>query len=104
MRNAKVGRPMRRTDKNIVYHELIGLQVEVMSHLNPSLIGVKGVVVDETMNTLRIADVNRRKIVTVMKSGGIFAFTIPESGTKVYIDGSQIVGRPEDRLKKLARR
>ncbi|MEM0026849.1 MAG: ribonuclease P protein subunit [Ignisphaera sp.] len=95
---------MHRTDKNIAYHELIGLQVEVISHIDPSLIGVKGVIIDETMNTLRIADANHRKIVTVMKNGGIFVFTIPENGAKAYIDGSQIVGRPEDRLKKLARR
>ncbi|MDK6027951.1 ribonuclease P protein subunit [Ignisphaera sp. 4213-co] len=94
---------MLRTGSNLVYHELIGLYVEVVSHLDPTLKGLSGIVVDETMNTLRIADYNRKKIVTVMKKGGLFIFTIPETGEKVFVDGNKIFGRPEDRLKKFER-
>ncbi len=40
--------------KNIFYHELIGLELKVVDSLNKSLIGLSGIVVDETRNTLLI--------------------------------------------------
>ncbi|MEM1693117.1 MAG: ribonuclease P protein subunit, partial [Ignisphaera sp.] len=45
---------MKHTLKNIIYHELIGLNILVLSHSDKSLIGRKGTIVDETMYTLKI--------------------------------------------------
>ena len=92
---------MIRTRDNIIYHELIGLEVKIISHLDPSLTNRRGIVVDEGMNVLKILDYEKNKVITVPKKGGIFMFTIPETQEVVYISGTQIIGRPEDRLKRI---
>lgn len=95
---------MRRTVRNLPYHELIGLEVTVVSHSDPSLIGVRGKIVDEGANTLRVAVKGGTKVITVLKRYGAFELVLPESGKKVILDGTEIVGRPEDRLKRIALR
>ena len=42
------------TPGNIVYHTLIGLETVVAGSTNPDMVGINGVVVDETRNTLLI--------------------------------------------------
>ena len=42
------------SSKNIFYHELIGLELKVVDSSNPSLIGLRGTVIDETKKTLLI--------------------------------------------------
>ncbi len=89
---------MRRSKKNIVYHELIGLEVMVKDHTSKSFVGMKGKVIDETMNTLVIMDSKgNRKVVP--KLGGVFLFKLGDHHT-VEVKGDRIMGRPEDRLKK----
>lgn len=90
---------MKRTAKNIVHHELIGLDLIVLSHSDRGLIGRRGIVVDESMNTLKILDQNRREI-TIPKLYGVFRIVLSEKDY-VDVDGSMIVGRPEDRLKRI---
>ncbi len=87
---------MRHTPNNLPYHNLVGLEVEVLEHPNTKVRGVKGLVVDETKNTLLI-DVGGKRV-RVMKDG-ILLFKLPD-GTKVRIYGERIKGRPWDRLKK----
>ena len=43
---------------NIFYHELIGLELEVIDSSNKSLIGISGIVIDETKKTLKIETIN----------------------------------------------
>lgn len=43
------------TPGNLVYHTLIGLETVVAESTNPDIVGISGVVVDETRNTLLIA-------------------------------------------------
>ena len=89
---------MRRSKKNIIYHELIGLEVMVKDHTSKSFVNLKGKVIDETMNTLVIMDSKGiRKVVP--KVGGVFLFKLGDHHT-VEVKGDQIMGRPEDRLKK----
>jgi len=90
-----------RTKDNIVYHEIIGLKVKILSHLDTSLVNREGIVIDESMNTLRILESKSGKVIRVLKKGGVFLFIIPETGEEVVVDGMQIYGRPEDRLKKI---
>ncbi len=85
------------TAENIVRHELIGLKVEVEKATNKYLIGLKGVVVDETYNTLVIDEEGKEK--RVQKKGTIFIFHLP-NGKRVEVDGNLLVSRPEDRIKK----
>lgn len=42
------------TPENLVYHTLIGLETVVAESTNPDMVGISGVVVDETRNTLLI--------------------------------------------------
>ncbi|MEA3378724.1 MAG: ribonuclease P protein component 1 [Nanoarchaeota archaeon] len=82
--------------KEIIQHELIGLEIEIVDASNKSLIGKKGNIIDETKNTLTIKDGEKYK--KVLKSQITFRTTI--AGKKIEVDGRKLVGRPEERLKK----
>ncbi len=83
------------TPKNIINHELIGLEVEVIDAKNLNYKGIKGMVVNETKNMLWIE--TKDGIKKVPKKGTKFMFTL--SKHKVIVDGNRIAKRPEDRLK-----
>jgi len=85
------------TEKNLVRHELIGLEVGVKKSTNKSQIGIKGRVVDETYNMLVIETKKGEK--KVEKKSCVFIFKLP-NGKKVEVEGWVLVGRPEDRIKK----
>ncbi|MFZ8830279.1 MAG: ribonuclease P protein component 1 [Candidatus Aenigmatarchaeota archaeon] len=85
------------TEKNLVRHELIGLEVEVKKSTNKTQIGIKGRVVDETYNMLVIDTGEKEK--KVEKKSCVFVFKLP-NGKKVEVEGWVLVGRPEDRIKK----
>ena len=85
------------TPKNLVRHELIGLDVEVKESSNKSHIGLSGKVVGETYSTLKIETNRGEKVIP--KDIAIFIFMLP-NGTKVQVDGKVLIGRPEDRIKK----
>jgi len=85
----------------IVQSELIGLKAKVVKSNNPSYVGISGSVVDETRNTLVIKHESRDKI--VVKDQAVFQFTLPSS-TVIEVEGSAILGRPEDRVKRQIRR
>ncbi len=92
---------MSITPKNIVRHELIGLNVEVKDSKNKTQIGLKGMVVNETKNMLWIE--TEKGIKKVLKKDCKFIFTLP-SGEKVLVDGKLIAKRPEERIKMKVRR
>ncbi len=86
------------TPQNIFRHELVGLHVEVVKSSHKGFTGIKGEVVDETKNTLKVEDLmGCEKIVP--KNVATFRFTLPSSEV-VEINGKIIVARPEDRIKK----
>jgi len=91
---------LKHSPRNIINHELIGLSVEVLESLAESYVGLKGKVIDETYNMLVLETSEGEK--KVLKSVSKFLFTLP-NGRKVVVDGSILVGRPEERLKKKAR-
>ena len=85
------------TPKNLVRHELIGLEVKIKDSTDPTQKGLKGRVVDETQRTFVIETRKGEKIIP--KANCIFIFTLPNK-TKVEVDGKLLVSRPEDRIKK----
>lgn len=93
---------MEITSENLPYHELIGLMVEVSSSSSRYIVGLKGRVVDETLNMIIIEtdDGTEKKI---PKSHSAFIFTIP-NGEKVEVEGGNILSRPEDRIQNRFRR
>jgi len=85
---------------DILRHELIGLNVKVMLDSNPYNTSLSGRVVDESRNTLTIRHDDRDRIIP--KGNALFRFTLPTGG--VDVEGSYIVGRPEDRVKRKMKR
>jgi len=84
------------TVRNILQHELIGLHAKVLECTNKGLVGTEGKVMMETKNTITIG------MRTVAKKGATFAFKIGERTVKV--DGIRLAARPEDRIKKKAKK
>ncbi len=74
--------------------ELIGLDVEVLSE---PFSGISGKVVDETKNTFTIESAGTERMVP--KPGNVFRFAC--EGRTIDIRGSEILHRPEDRIKKV---
>ena len=89
------------TPQNILRHELIGLAVRVTEATDPSVNGVRGTVVDETKNMLKI--LTSEKTIMIPKEIATFRFNLP-SGIRVDVDGQRLVARPESRLKTRVRR
>ena len=90
---------MKIQPADIVRSELIGLEAEVTRAGNKSLVGLRGLIIDETKNTLSI---ERDGVVKkVIKSQVML--NILFDGQTFQIDGRVLVGRPEDRLKKIRR-
>ena len=85
------------TQKNLIHHEFIGLNVNACGEKNKSL-NLCGVVIDETKNTIKIETSNNDEKI-IPKKGSIFTFELP-NGEKVEINGNIISIRPEDRIKK----
>ncbi|AEM39522.1 Ribonuclease P, Rpp29 [Pyrolobus fumarii 1A] len=89
---------MRRTPWNIFFHVLVGLEVCVLSHPDPAMVGRCGVVIDETARTLVLRD-KSGKVFRVTKRDAIFEFRVGR--VSVIAEGELIVGRVEERLKRL---
>jgi RNase P/RNase MRP subunit p29 len=62
---------------------------------------MRGVVLDETKNTIVLAEGRRGR--RLQKPGLILRFTLP-GGSSVEVTGEEIRGRPVDRVKRYGRR
>lgn len=81
------------TKKKIFPYELIGEEIEIIEAKNPLNQEVKGIVVDETKNIIKIKQGEKVKI--LLKEEIIFK--IKRTGQVVV--GGEIRKRPEDRLR-----
>lgn len=81
---------------DIKRHELIGLDIEVIDAKNKSLIGIKGRIVDETRNTIKVIHENQEKILLKDQITFITKF----NGQKIKINSKLFAGKPEERIKK----
>jgi ribonuclease P protein subunit POP4 len=88
---------MTITDTNLTAHELIGLRVSISTSTDPTKRGLIGTVRNETRNTITIETQNR--LLSIAKAGSSFTFQVP-TGNMVTIEGSRILLRPEDRIKR----
>ena len=78
--------------KEILKYGLIGLNAKVVDSKNKKMIGIKGKIIDETMNTIQINDK------MIMKKDT--TFRIEKEDYVFDVDGNLLVGRVEDKLKK----
>lgn len=84
---------------NLIYHNLVGLNVKITHSADPTQTGLEGIVIDETSQTLTLSTRAGNKIVPKLHSR--FAFYLP---SEVVVEGSDIMLSPEERLKRLQRR
>jgi len=84
------------TESNIHQHELMWLSTLVVSSSNPSQVGIKGRLVDETMRTITVSDGGKERM--IQKKGTCFEFTLP-NGSTVVVEGRRIADRPIERVK-----
>ena len=90
--------------RNINIRELIGLDVTVVAHTDPTLEGLKGRIIDETRNMFLVRSEEKDR--KVAKTGAKFELMVngPRGMTVITLKGDDLVVRPEDRTKKLERR
>jgi len=80
----------------IVKDELIGRNVTIRKCTDKRWINVSGRIIDETKNTflLEVGDENKR----IAKNIAIFEFEYDDN--KTIVEGSRLLYKPEDRVKK----
>ncbi len=88
---------MSVTTKNILRHELIGLEAQVISSSDHTLLGTFGKILDETRGILVIEHLSDAKFIS--KSGSTFEIRLPD-GQKVAVKGDKLVGRPAERVRR----
>ncbi len=81
--------------KELEKHELIGLICEVIKAKNKDIIGLRGKIIDETKNTLKILCKN--KIKTILKNQ--ITLNIKIGNKTIQIQGEKLLKRPEERIK-----
>lgn len=84
--------------RSVARGELIGLPVAVKAASDAGLVGLSGVVVDESLRTLTVRRDDGHES-RISKPGTTFSFTTSKG--LVVVDGAAIVFRPEDRTKKV---
>ena len=92
---------MNQTPSNIARHELLGLHAHVIESTDHGQLSHQGEVIDESREMLHLK--TSRGTVRVPKNTSVFDFSLPD-GSVVRVDGSILIGRPEDRMKKRLRR
>ncbi len=87
----------KRKKAQLIMGELIGKKTEVKESKDPNKRGIKGKIVDETKNTVKIETKNGEEKTIPKKTS---KFTFKEKNQEIEIKGEEIKQRPEDRIKK----
>jgi ribonuclease P protein subunit POP4 len=87
-----------RNKRNIGRHELIGLDIEVISATDKVLVGMRGTITDETRNTIIIKKKDSKEA-RLPKKDTTLRISLEEGD--VDIECNRIMFRPEDRIKRV---
>ncbi|MEC9477624.1 MAG: ribonuclease P protein subunit [Candidatus Thermoplasmatota archaeon] len=83
---------------SVIHAPWLARDIHVVESRDPTLVGVTGMIVEETRRTLRVLTPNGE--VTLPKD--VITFTIDSE--EVEIDGAAVTQRPEDRINRRFRR
>ena len=83
-------------EKTIVKDEFIGRQITIRECSDPSWINKSGRIIDETKNTFLLEIDNKQRRI----AKNIVKFEFEYDGEKIVLNGSRLMYRPEDRIKK----
>ena len=86
--------------KDLIRHELIGLNVQILQDSNPNNDLKSGKIIDESKNLFFI--LQGSKVRKITKKNAVFKFSL--SDCDAVIDGKLFVGRPDERIKKKIRK
>jgi len=86
-----------RNPYNILGHEMIGLDVEILPISGESY-KMQGKVHSETRNVFLVKDNNNN--IKMFPKNSIMLIAQLDDGSVVKIDGNLMLGRPEERIKK----
>lgn len=89
---------MNVTSQNVIAHELIGIDATIVESQDPTLEKVSGKIVYETKNMLMLNVNNKMKMIP--KKVVKLALELPDN-SECLVNGSDLVGRPEDRIQRL---
>lgn len=89
---------MSRSVRKALTGEFIGVKAEVVDSTDASMKHVRGEIIDETRNTFLIEDEEK---VTKMVPKKDNKFKLYMMSREIIVDGSKIMYRPEDRIKRL---
>jgi ribonuclease P protein subunit POP4 len=78
-----------------IHAEWIGKRVHILAATNPTLVGLAGIVIDETKNLVVLE--TEKGIKRVPKKGTTFSIVLNE-GSQV-VSGDDILAAPEERIK-----
>lgn len=84
-------------EKTLAREELIGRCVTIRECTDPTLADKSGLIIDETKNTFLIEIENKEKKV----GKNIAKFEFEQDGKKIVLNGSKLIFKPEDRIKKV---
>ena len=82
------------TTENIIQHEFIGLDTQIVESNNSQIIGLNGTIINETKSMFALKTANGIKLIP--KASSIWKFSL--NNEKIIVDGSKIHKRPFDRL------
>lgn len=82
--------------RDIRERTLIGLHAKIVAATQESDVGIQGLIVDETRDTIVIGEDERRR--TQKKD---ITLDVDIEGESITINGSDLVGLPEERIKKI---
>lgn len=80
--------------KEYLKKEIIGLPMEIIKAKNKSLVGIKGTIIDETKNMLKIKN---HKMKTIIKDQVTLKIKFPNK--TIEVDGKSLMKRPHERIK-----
>lgn len=86
---------MKRRKNNIHAHELLGMEAKVLDKKGSEI--AEGIIIDETKELIIMK--KEGKIKKFLKRSHDFLFEI--EGEKIKLKGNSLIGRPEDRVKKI---
>ena len=84
--------------ENLLYHELVGLDVEISDSPDTSIRGLSGRIVGESKQMLTIR--TDMRTVRVAKQVASRMRVVTDLGV-CFISGSSLIGKPEDRIGRL---
>ena len=81
----------------ILSSSLVGLEIEIVHSSSEDLIGVNGVIEEETSNLLKV--LTKKKSLWVPKLNQVFKIKVSDD-TIIQVEGHMVKGTPETRVRK----